>query len=79
LTPLVGLTQLQRLYLDQTGVTDLTPLAGLTQLQWLYLDQTRVTDLTPLRALSTTGIFIGVDRDVRIPPELKGHVHLVRA
>ncbi len=52
LTPLSGLTALQRLYLNQTGVTDLTPLAGLTGLQELWLNQTGVTDLTPLAGLT---------------------------
>ena len=52
LTPLAGLTALQKLHLAYTEVTDLTPLAGLTALQTLYLQNTKVTDLAPLAGLT---------------------------
>ncbi|MCA9109362.1 MAG: hypothetical protein KDA52_05415 [Planctomycetaceae bacterium] len=42
---------LQWLWLNGTGVSDLTPLAGLAGLQQLSLDRTGVSDLTPLLAL----------------------------
>ncbi len=52
LTPIAGLTALQRLYLNGTGVSDLTPIAGLTALQRLTLNGTGVRDLTPIAGLT---------------------------
>jgi Leucine-rich repeat (LRR) protein len=52
LTPLAGLTQLQRLYLAGTAVSDLAPLAGLTQLRTLFLSSAPVSDLGPLAGLT---------------------------
>ncbi|MEN6373055.1 MAG: leucine-rich repeat domain-containing protein [Armatimonadota bacterium] len=53
LTPLKGLTQLQKLWLDgSTQVSDITPLEGLTRLQILWLNSTHVTDITPLKGLT---------------------------
>ncbi len=51
LTPLVGLSALQSLYLHGTHVTELMSLAGLSALQRLDLTSTPVTDLTPLAGL----------------------------
>jgi hypothetical protein len=53
LSPLVGLTSLQVLSLDNTRITDFTPLAGLTSLQKLSLDNTGITDFTPLAGLTS--------------------------
>jgi len=53
LTPLKGLTSLQRLHLSSTPVADLTPLEGLASLQSLNLSSTPVTDLTPLKGLTS--------------------------
>jgi len=53
LTPLAELTQLQRLDLDGTGVTNLRPLKPLTQLQNLGLNgNADLVDLTPLVSLT---------------------------
>ena len=52
-TPLAGLTSLQRLDLDGTQVVDVTPLAGLTSLQSLELKNTQVVDVTPLAGLTS--------------------------
>ena len=52
LAPLAGLTGLQTLDLDGTGVHDLAPLAGLTGLQTLDLNGTGVQDLAPLAGLT---------------------------
>jgi Leucine-rich repeat (LRR) protein len=52
LTPLAGLSALQRLVLWGTQVADITPLAGLSALQSLGLVNTQVADLTPLAGLS---------------------------
>ncbi|MEM8699597.1 MAG: leucine-rich repeat domain-containing protein [Pseudomonadota bacterium] len=49
---LTELTQLRRLDLDYTQVSNLTPLNTLTGLQVLYLISTQVSDLTPLGALN---------------------------
>ena len=46
-----NLTALERLYLDETDVTDLGPLENLTALRRLDLDGTGVTDLWPLSSL----------------------------
>jgi GTPase SAR1 family protein len=51
LTPLSGLSVLQRLYVFDTQVSDLTPLSGLIALQTLDVSNTQVSDLTPLLAL----------------------------
>ncbi len=42
-TPLLGLTSVERLDLDGTQVSDVTPLAGLTSLKWLDLGGTPVS------------------------------------
>jgi internalin A len=52
LSPLSGLTGLQRLDLLGTGVADLSPLSGLTGLQSLDLGSTGVTDLSPVSGLT---------------------------
>ncbi len=52
-TPLAGLTSLQRLDLSSTQVGDVTPLAGLTSLQSLDLNSTQVGDVTPLAGLTS--------------------------
>ncbi|KPL50876.1 hypothetical protein ABB55_00405 [Prosthecomicrobium hirschii] len=60
LSPLSGLTALQRLDLRSTGVTDVSPLSGLTTLEVLRLGNTHVTDVSPLsglRALGTLSLF----------------------
>jgi Leucine-rich repeat (LRR) protein len=56
LTPLAGLTNLQRLDLDNTAVSDLTPLAGLTNLRELYLSGTEA-DTAPLKHLEQLEIY----------------------
>lgn len=44
--------KLTRLFLEETGVTDITPLAGL-RLVFLKLSQTPVTSIEPLRGMTT--------------------------
>ncbi len=51
-SPLAGLTALQRLDLMFTPVSDVTPLSGLTALQELDLMNTRVSDVSPLSGLT---------------------------
>ena len=46
-----SLTELKRLDLDGTQVTDLSPLAGLLRMQTLDLNSTQVTDLSPLAGM----------------------------
>jgi hypothetical protein len=52
LSPLAGLTALQKLSLWYTQVEDLSPLAGLTGLTNLDLSGTQVEDLSPLAGLT---------------------------
>lgn len=52
LRPLIGLTSLRGLSLDQTAVTDLQLIAGLTSLNALGLNETSVTDLQPIAGLA---------------------------
>jgi hypothetical protein len=48
LEPLAGLTDLQRLSMDDNDITDLSPLADLRELEFLFLTGNRITDLSPL-------------------------------
>lgn len=50
---LAGLTELQKLWLSGTRVSNITPLAGLTALQELHVDYTQVSDIAPLAGLTT--------------------------
>ena len=50
LSPLAGMTTLQRLEILHTKVTDLSALAGLS-LRWLDFGQCPIADLTPLRGM----------------------------
>ncbi len=52
LTPLSGLTNLRRLYLDYNDVDDLSPLADLTRLQVLWLDDNALTDLSAVAGMT---------------------------
>src|ERR1700704_4738437 len=52
LTPLAGLTDLQRLFLAGTQVNDLSPIASLTALQTLDLDGSQIADLNPLAGMT---------------------------
>ncbi|MEO0547230.1 MAG: leucine-rich repeat domain-containing protein [Pseudomonadota bacterium] len=60
LSALSGLTGLQTLYLDGTGVSDVSALSGLTGLQTLYLNGTGVTDedLVVLQPLIDAGLSV---------------------
>ena len=49
--PLSGLTRLNHLELDYSGVTDVAPLSGLTNLNRLHLNYNEVADLAPLAGL----------------------------
>lgn len=51
LTPLAGLTKLQKLNLSDNEVSDISPLAGLSELTTLGLANNRVSDLSPLSGL----------------------------
>jgi hypothetical protein len=53
LSPLAGLTSLQRLDLSGTQVSDVAPLAGLSSLQRLDLSGTQVSDVAPLAGLTS--------------------------
>ena len=51
LSPIAGLINLERLYLNHNPISDLSPLKGLTNLKGLVLDRTLVSDLSFLRGL----------------------------
>lgn len=71
---LAEFTQLERLELSDTLVSDLTPLAGLTQLKHLYVSSTKVRDLRPLAGLTQVTVYVDAPTEVTIPPELTGRV-----
>lgn len=52
LTPLAGLTNLERLNLRGNRIADLTPLAGLTNLRELHLGDNQIRDISPLAGLT---------------------------
>ncbi len=62
LSPLLGLTDLTRLYLDGNDITDVSALSGLTNLERLGLGDNRITDLTALSGLSNL-IRLGLHRN----------------
>ena len=51
LSPLAGLINLQKLFLDRNQVSDLSPLSGLTNLHELLIISNPVPDISPLRGL----------------------------
>ncbi len=51
LSPLAGLINLQKLFLDRNQVADLSPLSGLTNLHELLIISNPVSDISPLRGL----------------------------
>ncbi len=51
LSPLLGLTQLDTLYLGWNAISDISALAGLTQLNGLYLDTNAISDISALLGL----------------------------
>ena len=48
---LVGLTALEKLTLEVTGISDISPLAGLVNLRWLMLMRNNIHDIGPLAGL----------------------------
>jgi internalin A len=52
ISPLAGLTKLQRLWLDQIKVSDLSPLSGLKSLEFLSITDAQVSDIGPLSGLT---------------------------
>ena len=52
-TPLTGLTSLNKLDLRQNQIADVEPLAGMTRLNWLGLSSNAISDLTPLAGLTS--------------------------
>ena len=51
ISPLLGLVNLERLSLENSGISDISPLAGLTGLQVLGLSANNIEDLSPLVGL----------------------------
>ena len=56
LSPLVGLTNLTRLWLWNNAISDISPLAGLTNLELLDLGNNLITDISPLTGLTNLTI-----------------------
>ena len=52
LSPLSGLTDLTRLWLEANSITDVSPLSDLTDLTFLYLYANSITDVSPLSGLT---------------------------
>ena len=78
LSPLAGLTNLERLGLWQNSVKDLSPLAGLTKLTELYLGINSVKDLSPLAELTNLeSLFLDSNGILNLSP-LAGLTKLTR-
>jgi len=58
-TPLAGLTKLEKLDLQHNRITDVTPLANLTNLKELLLSYNRVRDFSPLKGINYTKFHAG--------------------
>ncbi len=52
LSPLSGLTSLERLYLGSNSISDVSDLSGLTNLEWLDLSRNSILDISPLSGLT---------------------------
>ena len=52
ISPIAGLTELERLNLEDNSISDLSPLAGLTNLKWLNLVVNDISDISPLASLT---------------------------
>jgi CBS domain-containing protein len=52
LSPLAGLTNLEKLVLRFNPISDVTPLKGLTNLEMLDLSYNKISDLSPLKGLT---------------------------
>ena len=52
ISPLSGLTGLERLWLGGNSISDISPLAGLTNLTWLTLEFNNISDISPLSGLT---------------------------
>ena len=52
LSPIAGLINLERLYLDSNPISDISILKGLTNLEELWMDDTSISDLSPLAGLN---------------------------
>ena len=51
ISPIAGLINLQRLYLDDNLISDISPIAGLVELHRISLNRNPVSDMSPLRSL----------------------------
>ncbi|WP_203639126.1 MucBP domain-containing protein [Levilactobacillus wangkuiensis] len=58
-TPLAGLTKLEKLDLQHNRITDVTPLANLTNLKELLLAFNRIRDFSPLKGINYTKFHAG--------------------
>ena len=79
LSPLSGLTSLERLYLYDNSISDVSDLSGLTSLEWLDLSNNSisdVSDLSGLTSLKTLYLSINSISDVS---DLSGLTSLERA
>ena len=56
ITPLMGLVQLEELFLEANTISDFTPLAGLTNLRTLGLDRNHISDISGLSGLTSLDI-----------------------
>ena len=52
ISPLAGLTNLERLDLEKNSISDISVLAGLTNLTWLNLAYNPISDISPLAGLT---------------------------
>ncbi len=76
LTPLSGLTSLERLDLSGNSIADLTPLSSLTRLRILELSDNIISDLTPLSGLTYLTLLTLFDNSITDLTPLSGLTNL---
>ena len=78
LSPLSGLTNLRRLFLEANSIADVSPLADLTNLTTLYLYANSIADVSPLSGLTRLEIMsLGTNSIADVSP-LSGLTNLRR-
>ena len=64
IAPLIYMTRLEVLYLQNNQITDLTPLVGLANLELLNISSNQISDLTPLAGLANLNWLFAEDNPI---------------
>ena len=75
---LPNLTNLERLNLGNTGISEISPLAVSTNLTWLHLGRNNISDLSPLSGLTKLTELWLLENDISDPSPLSGLTNLTR-